>query len=133
MQIEWWKVIINYENYMVSNFGRVKSLPRLVKNGRGGGILTKERILKTKICRNGYEMVCLCKNSRTKWFLIHRLVAEAFIPNPDNLPEVNHKDENKLNNFVDNLEWCDHNYNINYGTCRKRISKSRVLYYKNKR
>ena len=71
----------------------------------------------------GYMIICLVKNGKKKTHYIHRLVAEAFIPNPDNLPQVNHKDENKQNNCVSNLEWCDAKYNINYGTRIERISK----------
>lgn len=64
----------------------------------------------------GYKTVSLCKDKRTHTKLVHRLVAEAFIPNPDNLPQVNHKDEDKENNTVSNLEWCTNYYNIHYGT-----------------
>ena len=71
----------------------------------------------------GYMTICLIKNGKKKTHYIHRLVAEAFIPNPDNLPQVNHLDENKSNNCVENLEWCDAKYNINYGTRIERISK----------
>lgn len=93
--------------YQVSNLGRVKSLENRSNH-------KKEKILTSHI-RNQYYGVALYRDSRYKNYTIHRLVAEAFIPNPDNLPEVNHKDENKLNNYVDNLEWCDKKYNINYG------------------
>lgn len=61
----------------------------------------------------------LCKNGKTKRFSVHRLVAQAFIPNPNNLPIINHKDENPSKNIVDNLEWCDYEYNNNYGTLPK--------------
>lgn len=112
---EIWKDIKGYEGkYQVSNYGRVKSL-----NYRNTG---KEQLMKPTLQTNGYLYFSLCKPN--KKFLIHRLVAEAFIPNPNNLPCVNHKDEDKTNNHVDNLEWCTHLYNINYGTCRERISKS---------
>ena len=90
--------------YQVSNLGRVKSLENRSNH-------KKEKILASHI-RNQYYGVALYRDSN---YTIHRLVAEAFIPNPDNLPEVNHKDENKLNNCADNLEWCDKKYNINYG------------------
>lgn len=115
------------EEYEVSNYGNVKSL----KNG-------KEIIMKPSIDTSGYFFVGLYKNKKTYKKKIHRLVAEAFIPNPDNLPCVNHKDENKLNNFVwvnddgsvdiekSNLEWCTHEYNINYGTAiERRVAKQR--------
>lgn len=72
----------------------------------------------------GYLQIKLCKNGKRKIFTIHRLVAETFIPNPDNLLCINHKDENKENNRVENLEWCTYEYNNNYGTIKQRISKA---------
>lgn len=72
----------------------------------------------------GYFRVRLCKNGANKQILIHRLVAEAFLPNPKKLPQINHIDENKKNNCVDNLEWCDAKYNINYGEHNKKVAKS---------
>ena len=113
---EIWKDIEGYEGlYQVSNLGRVKSLRRNI-------------ILRQGITRNGYEIVNLYKN-KSKYFLIHRLVANVFIPNPNNYPIVNHKDENKLNNCVDNLEWCTQKYNINYGTgiARRARSQSKIV------
>ena len=101
---ELWKDIKNYEGiYQISNLGRVKSLHN-----------NKERLLKLHRKPDGYIQVVLCKNYKIVSRLTHRLVAEAFIPNPDNLPEVNHKDEDKTNNCVDNLEWCNSSYNKNY-------------------
>ena len=70
----------------------------------------------------GYQTVTLCKNSKLKSHHIHRLVAEAFLDNPKNLPQVNHKDENKLNNCVDNLEWCTPSYNNNYGERNNKMA-----------
>ena len=93
--------------YQVSNLGRVKSLENRSNH-------KKEKILASHV-RNQYYGVALYRDRHYKNYTIHKLVAEAFIPNPDNLPEVNHKDENKLNNCADNLEWCDKKYNINYG------------------
>ena len=111
---EIWKPIKGYEGlYEVSNFGRIKSL----KFG-------KERILKGSKDKYGYLQVVLSKNNKSKTFKVHRLVSEAFIPNPDNLPQVNHKDENPSNNNVNNLEWCDKTYNNNYGTRNTRISNA---------
>ena len=113
MTEEIWCPIKGYEGlYEVSYQGRVKSL----KFG-------KERILKPLRHTSGYLQVNLCKNGEVKHCLVHRLVAQTFIPNPDNLPEVNHKDENKTNNKVSNLEFCDAKYNINYGTRNDRCSK----------
>jgi len=100
--------------YQVSNLGRIKSL-----------YFSKEKILVAHNCK-GYQRIGLSKNGKQKLYFIQVLVAEAFIPNPDNLPEVNHKDENKLNNAADNLEWCTHPYNSNYGTRRKRISNAHI-------
>ena len=109
---EIWKDILGYEgHYQVSNKGRVKSL----KQG-------KEKILKPERCR-GYLRVGLLKNRNRKMFMVHRLVAQAFISNSDNLPMINHKDENPSNNRVENLEWCDSKYNNNYGTRTQRQSE----------
>lgn len=80
------------------------------------------KFLKPSKLPNGYLQVGLSKDGKQKRFFVHRLVAMAFIPNPDNLPQVNHKDENKLNNCIDNLEWCDCKYNNNYGTAKQRRS-----------
>ena len=113
MEKEIWKTIEGYENYMVSNLGRVKSL-------RFG----KEKILKQTITNQNYCLVGLCKEGKTKTFRVHKLVARAFIPNPQNLPQLNHKDEVKTNNCVDNLEWCTAKYNSNYGTRNERCSKT---------
>lgn len=113
---EIWRDIKDYEGYyQVSNRGIVKSL-----NYRRTG---KERIMKGVPDGYGYLQVKLCKDGKDKKCRINRLVAQAFIENPDNLPEVNHKDENPKNNCVENLEWCDRSYNINYGTRNKKAGK----------
>ena len=113
MEEEIWCPIKGYEGiYEVSDQGRVKSI------GYG-----KERTLKPGRNTQGYLQVKLCKNGEKKMYLVHRLVVQTFIPNPDNLPQVNHKDENKENNSVQNLEWCDRKYNVNYGTRIKKISE----------
>lgn len=77
-----------------------------------------------KLTKDGYYQVCLSKDGKQYYRYVHRLVAEAFIPNPNNLPQVNHKDENPQNNEVSNLEWCNSEYNINYGTRNKRVGKA---------
>lgn len=123
---EKWKDIKNYEGlYQVSNLGRVRSLNHIRKNGKSENnvYITKGRILKAAIQNVGYMFVVLSKNGKTKGYRVHRLVAEAFIPNPNNYKCVNHKDENKQNNCVNNLEWCTHEYNNNYGTKPMKIAK----------
>lgn len=113
-----WKDIKGYEGlYQVSDRGRIKSL-----NYNHTG---KEKLLTpVEVC--SYMKVCLTKGKTQKQPSVHRLVAEAFIPNPDNLPEVNHKDEDKTNNQVENLEWCTSKYNVNYGTAiSRRTEKTR--------
>lgn len=118
--IEIWKPIMGYEGvYEVSNLGRVKSLDRWV-NDRRGSRLIKGVILTIWKARGGYVCVSLNKEGKRQNRPIHRLVCEAFLPNPNNLPEVNHKDENKTNNCVVNLEWCSRDYNLHYGTRTKR-------------
>ena len=115
---EIWVDVPNYEGlYQVSNFGNVKSLSRYVgtSDKLGGRRKTKERLLKLWACKGGYLMVRLSRGCSIKNFFVHRLVAIAFIPNPHNLPQINHKDENPSNNTVNNLEWCDAKYNNNYG------------------
>ena len=112
---EIWKDIQGYEGqYMVSNLGRVKSFK---KNSNGN-------ILKISDDGNGYKQISLYKNGKSKTWKIHRLVAIAFIPNPNDLPQVNHKDEDPSNNCVDNLEWCDGKYNSNYGNHNKKLSEA---------
>lgn len=120
MEKEIWKFIQGFENYLISNFGRVKNLSYNSMN--------KEQILKPMKNTSGYLYISLYKNGIRKNFLIHKLVAEYFLDNPLNLPEINHKDENKLNNHVDNIEYCDRKYNNNYGNRIKLVSKP-VLQY----
>lgn len=104
-----WKPIPGYEGlYSVSSDGKVKSLFRY------------HRTLKPNVSKNGYESVELFKDKKSKRLLVHRLVAIAFIPNPENLPQVNHKDENKRNNSVSNLEWVTAKQNMAHGTRLKR-------------
>lgn len=122
---EVWKDIQGYEGfYQVSNLGRIKSLSRPISNGKWIRI-SKEKIRKLQRHKQGYMMVGLEKNGKKKLCTVHRLVAEAFIPNPECLPEVNHKDENQSNNHVGNLEWCTRKYNVNYGTGTERRALTR--------
>lgn len=116
---EIWKQIPDYPNYMVSSNGRVKSL-----NYRG---TNKEKILKPSPNTNGYYQISLCQNGKPTKHKIHRLVAYAFLPNPNNYPHVNHKDEDKTNNAVSNLEWCTAEYNNNYGTHNERTAKANSI------
>ncbi len=129
---EIWKDIPNYEDlYQISNLGNVKSVGRRRFNsGTYGGYFTvKEKILKPSLHKNGYYSVQLCKNGGRKRITIHKLVATVFIPNPNNYPQINHKDENKTNNSVENLEWCDSKYNSNYGTRNERLRTINQLKY----
>ena len=120
---EEWRSIEGYEGqYEVSSYGRVRSLDMYVKSCYGSYRLRKGKILSPGIRPDGYLVVSL----KYKMFRVHRLVAQAFIPNPDNLPQVNHKDEDKSNNRVDNLEWCDSKYNNNYGTARIRAKETAI-------
>lgn len=112
---EIWKDIKNYEGlYQVSNLGRIRSFYNYKRNGNN--ILTPQ-------IKRGYYQVGLRKDKKRKWYQLHRLIATAFIPNPKNLPQVNHKDENKTNNSIDNLEWCTVSYNNCYGTRLKRVKE----------
>ena len=119
---EEWRDIPGYPNYQVSNIGRVKSIERNVWNGRGYYTLS-ERIIKPSKDKYGYINVCIYGEYKREKIQVHRLVAKAFLENPNNLPQVNHKDECKTNNNVENLEYCDARYNVNYGTRNERISK----------
>ena len=114
--MEEWKDIADYEGiYQVSNLGRVKSL--------GNNKSRQEKILKLQLHRTGYLLVKLCKEGKKRNYKVHRLVAQAFIPNPDNKSQVNHRDENKSNNKVENLEWMTCKENINHGTRTSRTCK----------
>lgn len=117
---EIWKPVKGYEDlYEVSNLGRVRSLER-----RGAyGFKSGERTMSLNN-KDGYIYASLCKDGKYKKYYVHRLVAQAFIPNPHNLPCVNHKDESRNNNCASNLEWCTYSYNINYGTGNKKRSRS---------
>ena len=126
MKKEIWKIINGYENYMISSFGRVKSLDRYVRGKNNSIYIKKGKLLKLYTDKDGYQTVMLYHNNKKKLLKVHRLVAEAFLDNPNNLSQVNHKDECKTNNNVNNLEWCDAKYNNNYGTAIERRSKTRT-------
>lgn len=111
--MEEWRDIEGYEGiYQVSNEGRVRNISK-----------NPYKMMKPHCNQRGYCQVTLSKNNKYIMAAIHRLVAKAFIPNPSNLPQVNHKDEKKDNNIVENLEWCDNKYNSNYGTRGERIGE----------
>lgn len=111
---EIWLPIEGYDGlYQVSSYGRVKSL-----RGRYGN--PREKILRQGKLKNGYLQVALCKEGKLKHYLVHRLVATAFIQNPNGYRCVNHKDECKTNNCADNLEWCTQKYNLNYKNAQAR-------------
>lgn len=119
---EQWLPVRGYEGlYSVSNLGRVKRDKSKCRNGVCGVVDVPEKIL-MQTDTKGYKFVGLSKDGKTKRVQVHRLVALTFIPNPNNLPMVNHKDESRDNNNVHNLEWCTGKYNSNYGTVRKRLS-----------
>lgn len=123
--IEEWRPVVGYEGlYEVSNLGEIRSLDRMTVMKNGVTRITHGKILKQGRynSKSTYRGVTLCQNGIMKKHSVHRLVALAFIPNPDNLPEINHKDENKQNNCVDNLEWCDRWYNNTYGTAKLRAA-----------
>lgn len=111
------KPIPNYEKqYLISKDGDIYSIRR-------------KKFLRHRISKFGYARVILKVNKVSKHYFVHRLVAETYIPNPHNLPQINHKDENKLNNNVNNLEWCTSSYNINYGSRNAKLSaKSKTVY-----
>ena len=112
LEKECWKKINSEENYQISNFGRVKNVKT-------------NRILKPNLMRNGYLKIHLYKHGKRSSFFIHRLVALAFVPNPKELPQVNHIDENKSNNLSSNLEWVSAKENVNYGQRNYKNSVTR--------
>ena len=124
---EIWKDIPGYENfYQISTMGRVKSMERKVKGKKGSIYTVREKILKS--CKNtgGYLYVILKKEGKLQNARIHRLVADAFLPNPNNFPEINHINEIKEDNRLENLEWCSHIYNMNFGSRNERSRKSNI-------
>lgn len=122
---EMWKDILGYEGlYQISSIGRVKSLPRINKNR----VIQQEIYKKPSRLPKGYLRIGLCKNGKTTYYAIHRLVAEAFIPNPENKPCVNHKDCNTSNNNKENLEWVTYEENNNFKNHNLKRNISSVIY-----
>ena len=126
--MEEWKDIEGYEGiYQVSNYGNIRRVDSIVKYDNEKEVHYNSKLLKPIKQGNGYYYINLNYKGIGKTFRVHRLVAKAFIQNPDNLPIINHKNEDKADNRVENLEWCTYKYNSNYGTLpRKRdeISKN---------
>ena len=139
IQDEVWKDIEGYEGlYQVSTCGNIKSLAKPRKNGNGRSYIQKEKLLKQSFTSTGYKKVELYKDGKRKSFKVHRLVAIAFIPNPDNKPEVNHIDGNKINNNIDNLEWVTssensiHAYETGLSPNKKELDEIRIIELYNK-
>ena len=128
--MEEWRPVVGYEDYYeVSDRGNVRSKDRVVAQRNGTQKRIKGRLM-TKSKGNGkgyYQSVMVSKDGMPKRKLVHRLVAEAFIPNPCGLPEVNHVDEDKTNNAASNLEWCDRRYNNTFGTIRERMKRTQGI------
>lgn len=126
--MENWMPVIGYEGiYEVSNTGKVKSLERFKYCGHHGSLphKVKEKILHTRVDRLGYERVKLSKDSKSNLKYMHRLIATAFIPNPNHYKEINHKDGCKTNNSIENLEWCTRSQNMKHAV-EKRLWKPRT-------
>lgn len=110
---EIWKSLQGVSGVEVSTFGRVRTLDRVV-SGKNGTRFIKGRVLKQFNDKDGYLQVSIQINRKRNTKRVHQLVAQTFISNPDNLPQVNHKDCDRTNNNVENLEWCDNSYNVQY-------------------
>lgn len=125
---EIWKPAKGFEGYYeVSNLGRIRSMDRVIYDTvRKCNRLLKGKVLSQRDNGNGYMGVVFCKEHKLYSKYTHILVAETFLENPENLPEVNHKDEDKGNNVFTNLEWCTHYYNNEYGTRKKRWYETRI-------
>ena len=127
MEKEIWKSVVGYEGYYeVSNLGNVRSVDRIVKNKNNTTKIIKGKNHKLTVAQSGYISIALYKNCEQKVYRVYRLVAEAFIPNPQNLPQINHIDENKENNNVENLEWCTGSYNVR---TRSKKGERRIIQY----
>lgn len=126
---EIWKSIDGYENYDVSNFGRIRSKQQIFNHYCGCKRIMPSKIMKPHICERGYYRIGLTNNGKQRLVFVHRLVAAAFISNPENKPYINHKDCNRLNNNVNNLEWCTQSENVRYayalGRCEDALDRQR--------
>ena len=123
-----WKYIEGYEGrYKINTEGVIvrEEYSYIDNFGKGRKRHLPSKVIAHTLCKNGYYMVDLRLNGKTKRHYVHRLLAKAFIPNPNNLPFINHKDENKQNNSLDNLEWCTCSYNNTYNDNRKRMAETR--------
>lgn len=123
---EVWKPVVGYEGlYEVSNIGRVRSLgfPMRCHNMK---FVRRGKILSLSLSEFGYLRAKLCKDGLQKKYMVHRLVSEAFIPNPNNYPFVNHKNEIRHDNRVENLEWCTRLYNMRFGNCINKIRETHI-------
>lgn len=129
---EVWRYIKGYEGlYQVSSIGNVRSLERETRQGKGY-YKREGKVLKPSIGKDGYLRVHLSKDGKKSTVDVHRLVAIAFIPNEEGLPCVNHKDENKTNNVIENLEWCSYSYNNRYGNGNTQRTNSKKETWKYK-
>ena len=130
---EIWLPVQRYEGlYEVSNYGRVYSLEKIVRS-KAGSTQTKKAKMLHWVNKRGYAGVQMSRDGRHRLMSVHILVGRAFVQNPDNYPQINHKDENKLNNCSNNLEWCTSKYNNNYGTKRERGRVSQLNHVKKSR
>lgn len=119
---EEWRPMVGYEGYYeVSNLGQIRGVERLINCKNGTRKTIRGKVLKQSThYKNGYKSVMVTVSGNQKRILVHRAVAIAFLENPNDLPEINHKDENKENNAVENLEWCTRQYNNSYGSAKVR-------------
>lgn len=124
---EIWKDIVHYEGlYQASNLGNIRSIDRFVVSSDGIRQFRHGKTIKQRKNQKGYKIVRLSKNGEAKNKFVHILVLESFCKRPDGLNQINHKDENKENNRLDNLEYCNNVYNQNYGSCSVNKSKSTI-------
>lgn len=139
MKKELWKDVVGFEGlYQISSMGRIKTVPRISIDSLGRKMPIKERFVRISVSKQtGYPVASISKKGKQYKLCIHRIIAEAFIPNPNNLPCVNHKDQDRGHSVLENLEWCTYSYNNSYGdankkrkeTLRKRlIGKHKIIY-----